>query len=252
MKINRSALVAVAMIVGSFTAMGCKSSNEAKAEPVAQEQAAAETPRAEAPVVDDTATQTAVTSPGVAQDAKGFRYARPAPPALRFEVEGRAPSAHHVFQRGYWRWDAPRTVYVWSPGFWLDQLLSAPFAPPAVRYEDPGPAPSAEYFYVPGSWRWSGREYSWMGGRWENRREGYEYVQPRCEQRNGRWENRAGYWNARPRADRDDRADRRGDRDDSRRDNRDDSRRDNRGASRDPGFHRAVPIHNVPVKRGHG
>ena len=181
MKLNRSVLVAVAMMVGSLSAMGCKKG--ATPEDTSKEQAAAPVavqPEAEAPAVkEDVTTVLAVRAP--------------APPALRVEVQGPAPSPRHRWTRGFWRYD--RTQYVWVPGYWQDETAYAPYGPPAVRYENPGYAPSAEYFYVPGYWRWSGREYTWYGGRWESRRSGYEYSRARWEQVNGRWVYRNQRWN---------------------------------------------------------
>jgi hypothetical protein len=39
-----------------------------------------------------------------------------------------------------------------------------------------------------------GREHVWVGGRWELRRDGFEYVGPRWEHRFGRFEYLPGRW----------------------------------------------------------
>ena len=111
----------------------------------------------------------------------------PSPPALRFEEPGPAPSSHHKWMRGYWRYDAPRTGYVWSPGFWEDESVTAPFAPPPPRFEDRGHAPGFDYSYTPGYWRWTGREYAWIPGHWTLKVDARFYVKPRWEKVNGRW-----------------------------------------------------------------
>jgi hypothetical protein len=192
MMLNRSVLAAVVMMVGSLGAMGCKHRDDPSSTAPAQAAPA----QADAPPANDGTTQVE-TSPGVEQDANGVRYASPAPPALRVEVAGVAPSAHHTWRRGYWRWDAPRTVYVWTPGYWEDTTAYAAYAPPALRYENPGVAPSADYYYVPGFWRWGGSEYAWMGGHWAGRRDGCTWYRPSYAFENGRWMNHPARWDER-------------------------------------------------------
>ncbi len=70
----------------------------------------------------------------------------------------------------------------------------APFAPPAARIEVRGRAPSERHFWAPGYYRWNGREHVWVGGRWELRREGFEYFAPRWQFAVGRWEYLPGRW----------------------------------------------------------
>jgi hypothetical protein len=70
----------------------------------------------------------------------------------------------------------------------------APFAPPAARFEVRGMAPSARHFWAPGYYRYNGREHVWMGGRWELRREGFEFAAPHWVRRFGRHEYIPGRW----------------------------------------------------------
>ncbi len=70
----------------------------------------------------------------------------------------------------------------------------APHGPPAARFEERGRAPSERHFWAPGYYRWNGREHIWNGGRWEMRREGYDYYSPRWENVHTRWAYRPGYW----------------------------------------------------------
>lgn len=70
----------------------------------------------------------------------------------------------------------------------------APHAPPAARYEAFGRAPSARHFWAPGYYRWNGREFGWVGGRWELRRDGFEFLAPHWVHRFGRWEYLPGRW----------------------------------------------------------
>ena len=102
MKLNGKALVAVVARFGSMAAVGCKKSGDAASEaapaPVTLQ---ADTANADAPAASDERTTVTV--------AAGTRAA---PPALRVERPGRAPSAHHVWQRGYCRYDSPRAASV--------------------------------------------------------------------------------------------------------------------------------------------
>jgi hypothetical protein len=182
------ALVAVAMMAGVLGAAGCKKSDDQRAPqesaPVAQP--TAEAPKAEAPAAAKEEATTVIKATATTQ--------LPAPPALRVENSGPAPSTRHVWRRGYWRWNAPTTVYVWESGYWEDPMAYAPYAPPALRVEDPGYAPADGYFFVPGYWRWSGREYAWTYGHWSLRRDSGLYYRPRWERVNGRWEPRMERW----------------------------------------------------------
>jgi hypothetical protein len=70
----------------------------------------------------------------------------------------------------------------------------APVAPPVARVEFRGVAPSARHFWAPGYYRWTGREHVWVGGRWEMRRPGLEYLAPHWVPRFGRYQYMPGRW----------------------------------------------------------
>ncbi len=84
-----------------------------------------------------------------------------------------------------------------SPGVEKDERgfhYYAPHGPPAARFEARGRAPSDRHFWAPGYYRWNGREHVWYNGRWEPRRDGYEYVSPHWVNAYGRWEFMPGHW----------------------------------------------------------
>jgi hypothetical protein len=149
-KLNGGVLVAVAMMLGAFGAIGC---NNAKDDGAQQESAPAAQP---APVVvqtkaatpasnDEARTIPAGTTVGTEQDS------------LRFRVD-------------------------------------VPFAPPAARFENPGRPPSARHFWVNGYHRYVGGRYVWVGGRWDVRREGHIFVQPRYDRFGSRVRYVPGHW----------------------------------------------------------
>jgi len=70
----------------------------------------------------------------------------------------------------------------------------APFAPPAARVELRGIAPSARHFWTPGYYRYNGVEHVWVGGRWELRRDGFDFRAPHWVNRAGRFEYLPGRW----------------------------------------------------------
>jgi hypothetical protein len=105
MKINGKLMMAVVMVVGSLAATGCSTASAADTGPVAPEETAAT-----APVDNDSA---ASTTSGVEKDARFFHYYAPhAPPAARFEIAGRAPSARHFWAPGYYRYNGREHVWV--------------------------------------------------------------------------------------------------------------------------------------------
>jgi hypothetical protein len=169
MKAHTSLLLAVAAHLAVFGA-GCKRGDSS------DESSAADPTTAEV----DPANATDV-GPTVAADPL------PAPPEPKADVQGTAPSDHHVWIEGYWWWDTPKREYMWSPGFWQDRMVVATAAPPALLYEYPGRAPSASYTYVPGYWMWRGTEYVWYHGYWGHHRDGWAYVHPYWEMHNGHW-----------------------------------------------------------------
>jgi hypothetical protein len=177
MKLQVPLLLALAVQLAG--AAGCKKSNDSS-----NNEAAPADPQT-AEVDPSNATD---VGPTVATDPL------PAPPELKFEDPGPAPSEHHVWIEGYWWWDHPKRVYVWSPGFWQDRLAVATVAPPALIYEYPGRAPSALYVYIPGYWMWRGTEYVWYHGYWGFHRDGWAYVHPYWEVTGGHWHCSAWGW----------------------------------------------------------
>jgi hypothetical protein len=121
MKNIGSVLVAAAMVVGSFAAIGCNKSHDAIADQGNdQGQASAVAPE-ESPdtagVSETAAKEEKEGAPGVEHDFYGTNfYARFAPPALRVETPGVAPSARHFWAPGYWRWSGNN--YNWVGGRW--------------------------------------------------------------------------------------------------------------------------------------
>ena len=192
MKLNRSMLAAVAMILSAATALGCNPKNKSADD----EAFVAAPPAATAPVAE---TPAATTDESVKVAAK---VQIPAPPALRTETPSRSPSAKHRWSAGFWRYDTGRSGYAWVPGHWELRDGYAPYAPPAPRYEDRRYSPGRGYVFIAGSWSWTGRAYVWTPGHYESRRAGYRYTQPRWEQDNGRGVRRDGYWAARPAGER--------------------------------------------------
>src|SRR6185295_5272913 len=105
MKINRSMVAAVLMMVGSFSAMGCKKDATAQELPATPAQASATadqpvaTPAPEPVKAASTTPVAANPSPATLMGPSSAGFIRPAPPPLRIEVPGRAPSGHHIFRR---------------------------------------------------------------------------------------------------------------------------------------------------------
>ncbi len=141
MNFNGKAMVAVAMMLGSMAVMGCSKPADQTADAVAPE----ETP-ATAPVESDTTGAAATAKPaGVEQDSLrlGF-YAPVAPPAVRVEVQGTAPSPRHFWAPGYYRWNGHE--HVWVGGRW--ELRREGYSYVSPRWE----AHQARWRYLPGRW----------------------------------------------------------------------------------------------------
>jgi hypothetical protein len=66
-------------------------------------------------------------------------------------------------------------------------------APPAQRYEAV-PAPRSGYVWAPGYWRWEDQRHVWAPGRWMTARPGYYWVADRWQPREGRHHYEAGHW----------------------------------------------------------
>ena len=66
-------------------------------------------------------------------------------------------------------------------------------APPAPRYEA-APAPRTGYVWVPGYWDWRGNHHVWMKGHFERERHGYYWHPNRWVERDGRYVLERGKW----------------------------------------------------------
>ena len=141
MNFNGKAMVAVAMMMGSMAVMGCSKPADQASEAVAPE----ETP-ATAPVDGDTSAP--AKTPGVEQDSLRFGFYAPvAPPVVRIETPGRAPSERHFWTPGYYRWTG------------------------------------REHAWVGGRWELRREGYNYVGPRWENRQSRWQYLPGRWVRR---------------------------------------------------------------------
>jgi hypothetical protein len=149
-KLNGSVLVAVAMMLGAFGAVGCNNAKDDGAQqesaPVAQTAPVVAQAKAEAPATNDEAkTIPASTTVGTEQDSLRFRVDVPfAPPAARFENPGRPPSARHFWVNGHHRYVNGR--YVWVGGRWDVRRGGYTFVQP--RYHHAG----GRVRFIPGHW----------------------------------------------------------------------------------------------------
>jgi hypothetical protein len=75
----------------------------------------------------------------------GSVYIKAAPPALRVEVRGSAPSRESVWVGGHWQWSGAE--YVWVGGRWA--------TPDSGRHQ-----------WVEGQWRHDSGGYFWVEGHW--------------------------------------------------------------------------------------
>jgi WXXGXW repeat (2 copies) len=66
-------------------------------------------------------------------------------------------------------------------------------APPAPRYEVV-PAPRSGYVWAPGYWRWEDQRHVWDQGRWIAARPGSSWVADRWQPRDGRHYYEPGHW----------------------------------------------------------
>jgi len=145
MKLNASVLVAVAMMVGSLGATGCKSQD--KITDTGNNVAAADTSVAtpeDNPEAAPVSTEPA-GSTGVEKDAVAFRYwAGHAPPAVRIEERGVAPGAGYFYRPGYYGWSG--RDYNWYGGRWYPQRVGYEYASPSWH------AVGGRWGYRPGRW----------------------------------------------------------------------------------------------------
>ena len=67
------------------------------------------------------------------------------------------------------------------------------FGPPAVRYESV-PAPRTGYVWAPGYWNYNGHRHVWVAGHYVRARPGYVYYAPTWAHDNGRWHLQRERW----------------------------------------------------------
>ena len=141
MKLKGSALVVVAMMIGSLAVTGCRRDDGGSETPEENpDTAPAETAAAAAPAANGAAT------PAAAPDTENNAFWAPhAPPAVRVEVQGVAPSPRHVWAGGYWGWRGRQ--YHWYPGRWIVRREGYTWWGP--RWEHHG----GRYSYHRGYWR---------------------------------------------------------------------------------------------------
>lgn len=75
----------------------------------------------------------------------------------------------------------------------IDLNLFVNAAPPAPRYETI-PAPRSGYVWTPGYWNWEGNRHVWTAGRWEQERQGYQYQRSEWQRHNDGWRLNRGGW----------------------------------------------------------
>ena len=148
-KLNGGVLVAVAMMLGAFGAVGCNNAKDDGAQlesaPVAQPIPVQSPALAQPATNDEAKTIPAGTTAGTEQDSVRLRVNVPfAPPAARFENPGRPPSARHFWVNGYHRYHNGR--YVWVAGRWDVRRDGHRFVQP--HYNRIG----TRFHYVPGHW----------------------------------------------------------------------------------------------------
>jgi len=71
----------------------------------------------------------------------------------------------------------------------------AMYGPPPPRYGVVGYAPGPGYVWTDGYWNYSGRNWAWVGGRWQRPpRPRAVWVRPEWRHEGGRWRFHRGYW----------------------------------------------------------
>jgi hypothetical protein len=146
MKLNGKMMLAVAMMVGSLGAMGCNKSDAGSTDAIAPD----DSPEAAtAPVVPDDQSKAGAEAATnwFETNVRVHYYAPRAPPALRVETYGRAPSDRHFWAPGYWHWSG--RDYGWRAGSWQ------------VRRDN--------YNWVGGRWVDRGGRWEWMPGHYYRR-----------------------------------------------------------------------------------
>jgi hypothetical protein len=189
---KRGMLVGLLMLTSLAPLAGCNAMKSATTDEGAAQTAPAQPSAAAAPAAPTAQEEVASATPANVTVDVNLKQAPP-PPALRIENPGPAPSVHHVWMNGFYRYDTVRVSYVWVPGFWQDRNVVATIAPPPPRREIIPPCADG-YAFVPGFWAYNGRSYVWYGGHFETRRVGYVFSGPRYVFVNGRYEFRNDGW----------------------------------------------------------
>jgi hypothetical protein len=131
MKLNAKHWFVMAMMAGSLAVGGCARSSDA-ADPVAPEETVAG-----APVQAD--------ANAVEKDERPVHFwAKIAPPPIRFEERGRAPSERHFWAPGYWHWNGRE--HLWFGGRWELRRDGFEFIGPHWREHH------GRWEYIPGYW----------------------------------------------------------------------------------------------------
>jgi hypothetical protein len=106
-------------------------------------------------------------------------------------VDALLARADHVLEEQIHRMRMHAPVMQWAPGsVVVDQ------APPPPQQEVQPPAPSPNHRWVHGHWQWNGSRYFWAPGHYmEPPVAGMIYVDPKWENRAGRWVYVDGRWN---------------------------------------------------------
>jgi hypothetical protein len=73
----------------------------------------------------------------------------------------------------------------------VEIYVNSPPPPPPVEVV---PAPRSGYVWTPGYYEYSNNSYNWVGGKWEAERPGYVYRSSTWVERDGRWVFQSSRW----------------------------------------------------------
>jgi hypothetical protein len=135
-------LAGLVLVVSAVATTGCNQLPDAASDQT--DVASQATDEGGSAVTNWFAVRAGFRSPVVARSYFRTGYARFAPPAARYEVIGRAPSARHFWAPGYYRWSGAR--YNWVGGSWMVRRPGLRFVP--AHYTNVG----GFHHFVPGRW----------------------------------------------------------------------------------------------------